>query len=76
MQHMTEAQRTHIDGLMRSIQRKFVEASMAEVIDDLSEADGLDQLVTRTTLSCRQHGANFSETLVRELIFEIHEEYK
>jgi hypothetical protein len=70
---MTEVQRDHLNDIMRSIQRKFVESSLNAVIDARNETDGLDKVVTSIALKCRENGTTFSEPLVRELIIEITE---
>jgi hypothetical protein len=71
--YMTQAQKDSLNSLMRSIQRKFVEASLAEVMNSYDDMHSLDTLTTRVTMKCEENGNTFSETLVQDLIIEIAE---
>jgi hypothetical protein len=73
MQAMSAAECSHLNDIMRSIQRKFVVEALAECLGDTSVTDGLDHLVASVRANCHQKGATFSEHLVRELIIEISE---
>lgn len=57
--------------IVRYFQKKYVETSLAEVIDNFDEAGGLDQLVAAVRLKCLEKGWTMSESLVEALILEI-----
>ena len=71
MENLTQQQQDHVNHIMRCIQKRFVEHSLAQVIDAFDEADGFPRLVTAVALKCRENGCRFSEPLVQELILEI-----
>ncbi len=73
MQRMEAAEWTRLSGVMRKIQRRFVVECLGDQLGSDSAAGGMDALVTKVAVQCRQNGAELSEGLVRELIFEIAE---
>jgi hypothetical protein len=73
MQRMEAAEWTRLSGVMRKIQRRFVVECLGDQLGTDSAAGGMDALVANVALQCRQNGAELSEGLVRELIFEIAE---
>jgi len=79
MQRLEAAEWTRLSGVMRKIQRRFVVECLGDQLGADSAAggmdcmDAMDALVANVALQCRRNGAELSEGLVRELIFEIAE---
>jgi hypothetical protein len=71
MQHMPPVEAARLNGIMRSIQKKFVVTALADELRSDTPPDGLDDLVTAVARKCRDQDADFSDALVRELIIEI-----
>jgi hypothetical protein len=74
MEQLSETECIRMNKIMRSIQRRFVVAALAEEIGPHSQTDGLDVLVSAVARKCRSNGTMFSDDLVRELIIEISQE--
>lgn len=68
---MPPVEAARLNGIMRSIQKKFVVTALADELRPDTPPDGLDDLVTVVARKCRDQGADFSDALVRELIIEI-----